>query len=156
MSTVYCYGRFMSNERLSPQEFRVWHAFQVMNQEVISRVSRDLSEATGLSGSDFAVISRLAGVGKGGMRQQALAECLGWDKSRLSHQLTRMQQRGLIERREEEARVIVVAMTREGERELRNALPIHAASVRRHLLSRLSAEQTAAMVRISNLLGDDD
>lgn len=146
----------MSSELLSPQELRVWHAFRLMGEEVLSRVGRDLTEATGLTGPEFGVLSRLARIGKGEMRQQALAECLGWDKSRLSHQLTRMQRRGLIKRHDSDQRAVLVSLTKSGQKTLDAAMPVHAASVRRNLLSRLTAEQIAAIVRVSNLLGDDD
>jgi DNA-binding MarR family transcriptional regulator len=146
----------MPNDLLSPQEFRVWHAFRLMGEDVLTRVGRDLTAAAGLSGPEFAVLSRLAGIGKGNMRQQALAECLGWDKSRLSHQLTRMQRRGLIKRQETDERSVLVLLTKLGQKTLHAAMPVHAASVRRSLLSRLTAEQTATLVRISNILGEDD
>ena len=146
----------MSNEPLSPRELRVWHAFRLMSEDVLSRVDRDLTEAIGLSGPEFGVLSRIAGIGKGEMRQQALAECLGWDKSRLSHQLTRMQRRGMVERREADKRTVIVVLTRQGQKMLEAAIPIHADSVRRNLLSRLNAEQITTIVRVSNLLGEDD
>jgi DNA-binding MarR family transcriptional regulator len=146
----------MPDNPLSPHELRVWHAFQLMNQDVLNRVGRDLTEAVGLTGPEFGVLSRLAALGKGLMRQQALAECMGWDKSRLSHQLTRMQQKGMVERRAAGKRATVVALTRQGRNLLDAAIPVHAASVRRNLLSRLSAEQIATMVRISNILGEDE
>ena len=146
----------MSTKLLSPQELRVWHAFKLMGEDVLARVGRDIAEGTGLSGPEFGVLSRLAGIGKGEMRQQALAECMGWDKSRLSHQLTRMQERDLIERRESDQRGVLVVLTKQGQKKLDAARPVHAESVRRNLLSRLSAEQTATIVRVSNILGEDD
>jgi DNA-binding MarR family transcriptional regulator len=85
-----------------------------------------------------------------------LAESMGWDKSRLSHQLTRMQERELIERREAEKRVVIVVLTRHGREKLETARPIHAGSVRRNLLSRLSPQQIETIVRVSNILGEDD
>jgi DNA-binding MarR family transcriptional regulator len=146
----------MPNQLLTPQELRVWHAFQIMGAEVLARVGRNLTAEVGLSGPEFGVLSRLAGIGKGQMRQQALAECMGWDKSRLSHQLTRMQQRGLVQRQSSDSRTVTVVLTRQGQKTLDAAAPVHAESVRRNLLSRLSKEQTATLVRISNILGDDD
>lgn len=146
----------MTSDLLSPRELRVWHAFRLMGEDVLGRVGRDLTETTGLSGPEFGVLSRLAGIGKGEMRQQVLAECLGWDKSRLSHQLTRMQRRGLIKRHASDKRAVLVLLTKLGQKTLDAAMPVHAASVRRNLLSRLTAEQIATMVRISNILGDDD
>jgi DNA-binding MarR family transcriptional regulator len=141
---------------LSPRELRIWHAFKLMGEDVMSRVGRDLTEATGLSGADFGILSRLAALGKGEMRQQILARSMGWDKSRLSHQLTRMQERELIERRSEDKRVVLVVLTSYGQKMLDAARPVHAESVRRNLLSRLSAEQIETIVRVSNILGEDD
>jgi DNA-binding MarR family transcriptional regulator len=145
----------MSTKPLLPQELRVWHAFKIMSDEVMSRVGKDLTEGARLSGADFGVLSRLAGIGKGEMRQQDLARTMGWDKSRLSHQLTRMQKRKLIDRHDGENRIVLIKLTKLGENALAAARPIHAESVRRNLLSRLSPEQIATMVRISNILGDD-
>lgn len=121
----------------------------------MERVGRDITAATGLSGADFGVLSRLAAVRKGEMRQQALAESLGWDKSRLSHHLTRMQQRELIERRESEPRAVFIVLTKQGKTKLDAARPVHAESVRRNLLSRLSEQQTETIVRVSNLLVEE-
>jgi DNA-binding MarR family transcriptional regulator len=145
----------MSTKPLSPQELRVWHAFKIMSDEVLSRVGKDLTEGAGLSGADFGVLSRLAGIGKGEMRQQDLARTMGWDKSRLSHQLTRMQERKLIDRHDGGNRVVLIKLTKLGENSLAGARPVHAESVRRNLLSRLTPEQIATMVRISNILGED-
>ena len=146
----------MTAKTLSPRELRIWHAFRLMHEDVLARVGRDITQATGLSGSEFGVLSRLVGVGKGEMRQQSLAGLMGWDKSRLSHQLTRMQKRALIERRSADGNVVLVALTELGREKPDAARPIHAESVRRNLLSRLTPEQIETIVRVSNLLGEDD
>ena len=146
----------MATRLLSPQEFRVWHAFRLMHEDVLGRVGRDITQATGLSGPEFGVLSRLGACSKGEMRQQTLASMMSWDKSRLSHQLTRMQERALIERRRIDGKTVVVALTKVGREKLEAARPIHAASVRRNLLSRLTQEQIDTIVRVSNLLGEED
>jgi DNA-binding MarR family transcriptional regulator len=89
------------------------------------------------------------------MRQQALARVMTWDKSRLSHQLTRMQQRGLVERRYANGNTVLIVLTKLGREKLEAARPIHAESVRRNLLSRLTPEQADTIVRVSNLLGEE-
>ena len=146
----------MTAKLLSPHELRVWHAFRLMGDDVLGRVGRDIAKATGLSGPEFGVLSRLAAIGKGEMRQQQLARMMGWEKSRLSHQLTRMQERKLIERRTDDTRATLIVLTKTGREKLESARPVHADSVRRNLLSRLSAEQTDVLVRISNILGEDE
>jgi DNA-binding MarR family transcriptional regulator len=146
----------MTIKPLSPHELRVWHAFMFMGEDVLGRVGRDIAQATGLSGPEFGILSRLAALGKGEMQQQALARVMAWDKSRLSHQLTRMQERALIERRRTDGKTVLVALTKRGRERLDVAHPIHAASVRRNLLSRLTQEQIDTIVRVSNLLGEED
>jgi DNA-binding MarR family transcriptional regulator len=127
-----------------------------MHEDVLGRVDRDIAQATELSGPEFGVLIRLAGCSKGEMRQQALANSLGWDKSRLSHQLTRMQRRALIERHPADGGSVLVVLTNHGREKLDAARPVHAQSVRRNLLSRLTQEQIDTIVRVSNLLGEDD
>jgi DNA-binding MarR family transcriptional regulator len=146
----------MTISLLSPHELRVWHAFVLMGEDVLSRVGRDIAQATGLSGPEFGVLSRLAAFGKGEMRQQVLASVMAWDKSRLSHQLTRMEERELVERRRTDGKTVLVTLTKRGRERLDAARPIHAASVRRNLLSRLDQEQINTIVRVSNILGEED
>ena len=146
----------MNVKSLSPHELRVWHAFRLMHEDVLGRVGRDIAHATGLSGPEFGVLSRLAGPGKGEMRQQVLARMMAWDKSRLSHQLTRMQERSLIERRRVDGKTVLIVLTKLGREKLDAARPVHAASVRRNLLSRLTQEQIETIVRVSNLLGEEE
>ena len=141
---------------LSPHELRIWYAFLSMGEDILERVGRDIAQATGLSGPEFGVLSRLAAFGKGEMRQQELASVMGWEKSRLSHQLSRMQKRKLLERRAGDGRATLIALTKIGRSKLGTALPIRAESVRRNLLSRLSPDQIDTIIRVSNLLNDED
>ncbi len=146
----------MTARSLSPRELRIWHAFLSMGEDVLERVGGDIAHAAGLSGPEFGVLSRLAAYGKGEMRQQELASAMGWEKSRLSHQLSRMQKRKLIERRAGDGRATLIVLTGTGREKLGLALPVRAESVRRNLLSRLSAEQLETIIRVSNLLGDEE
>jgi DNA-binding MarR family transcriptional regulator len=140
----------VSNKPLSPRELRLWHAFKLMGDEVLARVGSDLEKDAGLSGAEFGVLSRLRGMGRGELRQQHLADSMHWHKSRLSHQLTRMQERGYLERRPAAEGGVMVSLTELGREVLEAAYPVHAKSVRAHLLDRLSSKQEDALVSISN------
>jgi DNA-binding MarR family transcriptional regulator len=146
----------MAAKPLSPRELRIWYAFVSMGEDVLERVGRDIARATGLSGPEFGVLSRIAAYGRGEMRQQDLASVMVWEKSRLSHQLSRMEERNLIERRRGKGRATLVALTKIGREKLALALPIRAESVRRNLLARLTAGQIDTIIRLSNLLGDEE
>jgi DNA-binding MarR family transcriptional regulator len=120
-----------------------------MGEAVLNQVDRDITQATGLSGPDFGVLSRLADLGAGEMRQQELADSIGWHKSRLSHHLTRVQERSLIARRQTGSRGATVSITKSGSAKLRAARPVHAESIRRNLLERITPTQLTAILRIS-------
>jgi DNA-binding MarR family transcriptional regulator len=143
----------MAAQSLTPQELRIWGAFQDMSEEVRGRVGRDISEATGISGPEFGVLSRLVGFGFGEMRQQELAKVMKWEKSRLSHQLTRMEDRRLIKRKTADGAVIV-RLTKLGQQKLTEALPVRAESVKRHFLLRLTQDQIDTIMLISSLLSE--
>src|ERR1044072_1852914 len=81
-------------ELLNAEEMALWHAWKRAADTVRARIAADIAAAVGLSDADFAVLTRLAD--SGAMRQNALAEAIGWHRSRPSHQVTRMKQRGLL------------------------------------------------------------
>ncbi len=143
----------MAAKSLTPQELRIWWTFQDMAEDVRARVGRDISEASGLSGPEFGVLSRLVGLGNGEMRQQELAKVMKWEKSRLSHQLTRMEDRRLI-KREAGDDAVLIKLTKLGRQKLTEALPVRAESVKRHFLSRLTQDQLDMVMLISSLLSD--
>ena len=144
----------MAAQSLTAQELRIWGAFQDMAEEVRGRVGRDISEATGLSGPEFGVLSRLVGFGNGKMRQQELAKVTKWEKSRLSHQLTRMENRRLI-KRQTAGGAVIIGLTKLGHRKLSEALPVRAESVKRHFLLRLTQDQIDTIMLVSRLLSGD-
>jgi DNA-binding MarR family transcriptional regulator len=135
---------------LTHQELGLWHAWQALSESVSSCVSRDVAEATGLSAADYGVLSRLIEAGDGRLRQRELAVALNWDKSRISHQLTRMQERKLLRRSKTVERGSQVAVTALGRETFERARPIHARAVRRHFLERLTPEQSAVLLGLAD------
>jgi DNA-binding MarR family transcriptional regulator len=138
---------------LSEDEAAVWHAVKSLGSTVVRRIGVDIAAATGLSGTDYGVISRLADLGDGRLGQQALAESMQLTKGAMSHQLTRMAERGLITR-EKGAAGVTVVLTSQGQDVLARARPVHAAAVREHLTRRLSAEEREVLLRVAARLAE--
>jgi DNA-binding MarR family transcriptional regulator len=133
---------------LSEEEIKTWHTFKQAGEFIFSLVVRDVAAATGLSAGDYGVLSRLVDLGGGTLRQIDLAKSMRWDKARLSHHLTRMQDRGLIAREHVSGKEVFVKITQQGQTVLADARPAHALSVRRYLLDRLSREETKVLSKI--------
>ena len=137
------------SKNLTDREARLWHAWLQISEAVTSRVARDVAEASGLSAAEYGILVRLLEIGDGRLRQRELAAALNWDKSRISHQLTRMQERNLVTRTKTTQDGSQVAITRLGRDALEQARPIHAQAVRRHLIERLTPEQAATILSLA-------
>lgn len=128
---------------LSDEEIRLWHAWKRASESVRGLVAQDLTDRAGLSDPDYAILSRVADAG-GAVRQNELGSALAWHRSRLSHQLTRMEERGLVSRRPIDAGVEVL-LTADGQKAIASARPVHAESVRKHLTGVLPQRQADAL-----------
>ena len=123
-------------EELSADEMAMWHAWKQASDKLPDTIMAEVTAGSGLSGPDFAVATRLVELGNGMLRQNELAASVSWHRSRLSHQLSRMEQRGLGERTPV-TNGMVISITPAGRRAVTRARPLHAAAVRRHLIAKI-------------------
>jgi DNA-binding MarR family transcriptional regulator len=120
---------------LNPREGRAWRAFMHAHHQLVVHLSRGLQESE-LSGADYEVLATLSGHEEGRMPAQELCATLGWEKSRLSHQVRGMQKDGLIGREPNpaDARSTVVCLLPAGRAAVEKAAPAHVADVRRNFI----------------------
>lgn len=132
---------------LTDEEDRAWRGFQRMSMELAARLHRRLVGRTGLSLSDYEVLVVLSESAQDRMRPYELGEALKWEKSRLSHHLSRMEKRGLIERRvcPSDARGHFIALTREGRGAIEAAAPCHVDDVRQLLIDHMTPREMATV-----------
>nr|BFD82139.1 MarR family winged helix-turn-helix transcriptional regulator [Streptomyces sp. Xyl84] len=126
----------MSEAALDPVGF--WSAFKRAHEIVRTRVIADAADAAGLSEPDLTILVNLNKAG-GSLRQSELAAALGWDRTRISHQLTRMSKRELVTR--ERAGGVTVTLTDTGRQAVTAVHPGLDAAVRRHFTDKLSAQE---------------
>ncbi|WP_328584950.1 helix-turn-helix transcriptional regulator [Streptomyces sp. NBC_00370] len=111
-----------------------WIAWKQANDAVTVAVAQEIQNAAGLSVADFSVLSRVVENGGGRMAQHELVTMLGWQRARLSRQLSRMADRQLLEREAGQAGRRIVVATDAGRAALAAARPAHARAVRHALL----------------------
>ncbi|MEU7000248.1 MarR family transcriptional regulator [Nonomuraea sp. NPDC046570] len=136
---------------LNETEMAAWIGYRRMRLLLDLEVQRDLSRESGLSEPDYDVLSNLSEAEGHRQRLTELATHMRWSKSRLSHHLSRMQERGLVRRQEvaEDGRGAMIVLTAEGLRVIEEAAPGHVASVRKHFIDLLSEEQLRVLAQIS-------
>jgi DNA-binding MarR family transcriptional regulator len=118
-----------------------------MQMRLEGALARQLAADSGLSYPDYGVLVALTDQPDGRMRLFELGEVLGWEKSRLSHHVTRMAGRGLVakEKCPTDRRGAFVAVTEQGRSELTAAAPGHVALVRRLFVEPLTNAQIDAL-----------
>ena len=117
---------------LSPEQEQTWFAYMRVSLRLNFELNRDLQARSALSHSDFHVLNALADSPDEHLAVSDLASRIGWERSRLSHQLLRMEKRGLVTRRtaDDDARATDVVLAPGGREELLGATPGHAALVK--------------------------
>ena len=130
-----------------------WLNFRFIGEETSLRVSRELAQLTGITGGQFGILNNLSREG-GELRQQRLADLMRWDRTRLSHQVTRMAQRNLVQRIKRSFEGTIVQITRLGERELERIRPVLSDAVRKHYFARLTREQLRYVDELAKMLRD--
>lgn len=139
---------------LDPAERLLFRSVLRITDATRSRVSGETRPVTGLTTGEFLVLSRLdefPGHSYSGVK--ALATRLEWSASRLSHQLTRMESRGLVTREHDgDTGQVRITASPEARELLETHTRLHALAVRRHLLDHLTDEESAVFVRVAERL----
>jgi DNA-binding MarR family transcriptional regulator len=150
-----------STRWLDAEQLHAWKGLSLVQLQLQARLSRRLSDH-GLSYQDYLVLATLSDQPGEQRRVVELSEELGWEKSRLSHHITRMCERGLVDKFPcpSDQRGTFVRLTDDGRSTLVRAAPDHVDDVQRYFFHRLSRADVTTLARIAdtvleNLAVDD-
>ena len=138
------YGRSVAKTRwLDERQQQVWQAYLHLNQHLYASLEQQLLRDSGLSVPDYMVLHPLSQAPDGLLRARELGAEIGWDRSRLSHHISRMEKRGLVTREEcaEDGRGLMVRLTDAGREVIDRAAPNHVENVQRYVFDLLSKEE---------------
>ena len=141
---------------LDETETRAWRGYLRMRTMLDAELARELNRDSGLSTADYEVLVHLSEIPDHRLRMNELGASMLWSKSRLSHQVSRMEQRGLVLRENcpSDARGSFVRLTEAGLEAIVAAAPAHVETVRRHLIDLLTAKQVQALADITEVVVD--
>src|ERR1700733_7467350 len=131
---------------LTAEEQEAWRAFLATSKLLFRQLDRDL-QPFGLSGNDYEILVVLSEAPEHRLRMTDLADATAQSRSRLSHQITRMEAAGLV-RREScpgDKRGLFAVLTETGMATIERVAPFHVDSVRRHFIGLLTADQLSAL-----------
>jgi DNA-binding MarR family transcriptional regulator len=149
------YGTAVAKPRwLDERRQHVWQAYLHLNHHLYATLEDQLVRDAGLSGADYKVLVPLSETPGGVLRARELCTEIGWDRSRLSHHIRRMEQRGLVAREEcsEDGRGTMVRLTSTGRTAIKRAAPEHAENVQRYFFDLVSKEELATLSAVFDRL----
>src|SRR5689334_15544674 len=128
------------------EELRAWRDFIETAEALRSELASRLQKEFALSPGDYAVLLALSEADGLRLRSSGLATAIHWERSRLSHQLGRMERRGLIRRDEcaTDNRGAEVVLTTSGVTAFRGATVPHLRAVREVFLDAFTPDQLDA------------
>lgn len=139
---------------MDENEERAWRGLVLLHHKLFSHLERELIRRNGLSEPDFAVLMELLDAPEERIRFSNLRDNLGWQKSRLSKQISRMVSRGLVEKLaiDSDGRGVLIALTPEGQGTILGAIPKHYQDVRQWFIDSLSSDQLESIAQSSQAI----
>lgn len=144
--------RWLDDEEQELWRLLLWRLLLGAVRKINRGMDETLKAGGEVSASEFAVLVALSEAPEQHLRLHELCTQLEWDRSRASHQVTRMEKRGLLYKEPDavDARGINVCVTHVGLEHLRRAAPEHVESVRRMVFDHLQPEDVPALRRFFN------
>ena len=128
---------------LDDDEQQLWRLMLAGFNKISRTIDERLQAGSDISSPEFSVLVTLSEAQDRTLRLRELCEELGWDRSRASHQVTRMNKRGLLTKKKcpGDARGVLVTLTDQGMAHLEDAVPDHVETVRRLVFDHLDADR---------------
>lgn len=141
---------------LSEEEEKAWRGFVALRIGLVGHLARQLAQDSGITEAEFEVLVVVSEAPGQRIRSRDLGKALNWERSRLSHQITRMEERGMVAREqcENDARGFDVVLTKAGLKAIQAAAPKHLEAVRHCFIDLLSPAQMKTLTSISELVAE--
>lgn len=132
-----------------------WRAFVVGTTLLFARLDEEL-KPFGLGIAEYEILVRLSESEGSQMRMAQLADAMCHSRSRTTHTVKRMEDRGLVIRTDavDDRRGVIAQLTEQGQELLIEAAPTHVAGVRSHLVDLCDREDFSALGRVMNAVTD--
>jgi DNA-binding MarR family transcriptional regulator len=144
----------VAGRRMTSSELTVWRTLIDTTAELRRILGAQLLQDSGLSPADYQVLLALSEAAGRRLRSSELAAIIGWERSRLSHHLNRMERRGLIGRNHcaTDSRGSEVSLTDDGARMFAGATLPHLRAIKKHFADALTPEQVEALADVLRAL----
>lgn len=130
---------------------KAWRAFHKIGTSLLPHLGRQITNHSGITSAEYVVLVALSELNVTSINLNRLALNLGWEISRMSHQISRMEESGLVKkiRNLKDSRCFDVSITPKGRKIADAAIPRQSEEINHCFSDLLTKSQKEALVEIS-------
>ena len=133
---------------------KAWRAFHKIGTSLLPHLGRQITNHSGITGAEYVVLVALSELTAPSVSLNRLANGLGWEISRMSHQISRMEETGLVKKTKNQldSRCFDVSITVKGRRIAEAAIPLQSKEINHCFSEVLTQAQMKALIEISEAI----
>jgi len=133
---------------------KAWRAFHKIGTSLLPHLGRQISNHSGISGAEYIVLVALSELTVPNVNLNRLARGLGWEISRMSHQISRMEESELVKktRSSTDSRCFDVSITAKGRKIADSAISLQSKEINHCFSEVLTQDQMNALIEISEVI----
>lgn len=144
----------MAQKGMKELDSKAWRAFHKIGTSLLPHLGRQISSHSGISGAEYIVLVALSELTVPNVNLNRLARGLGWEISRMSHQISRMEEGGLVKktRSSTDSRCFDVSITAKGRKIADSAISLQSKEINHCFSEVLTQDQMKALIQISEVI----
>jgi len=144
----------MAQKGMKELDSKAWRAFHKIGTSLLPHLGRQISSHSGISGAEYIVLVALSELTVPNVNLNRLARGLGWEISRMSHQISRMEEGGLVKktRSSTDSRCFDVSITAKGRKIADSAISLQSKEINHCFSEVLTQDQMQALIEISEVI----
>ena len=133
---------------------KAWRAFHKIGTSLLPHLGRQVTNHSGITGAEYVVLVALSELSAPSVNLNRLANGLGWEISRMSHQISRMEEAGLLKKSKnlEDSRCFDVSITKKGRNIAETAIPLQSREINHCFSDVLTQAQMKSLIEISEAI----
>ena len=133
---------------------KAWRAFHKIGTSLLPHLGRQITNHSGISGTEYVVLVALSELTVPSVNLNRLARGLGWEISRMSHQISRMEETGFVKksRNTDDSRCFDVSITAKGRKMAEAAIPLQSKEINHCFSQVLTQVQMKSLIEISEAI----
>jgi DNA-binding MarR family transcriptional regulator len=144
----------MAQTGMRELDSKAWRAFHKIGTSLLPHLGRQITNHSGITGAEYIVLVALSELTVPNVNLNRLAQSLGWEISRMSHQISRMEDVGLVKKTKnlDDSRCFDVSITAAGRKIAESAIPLQSKEINHCFSEVLTSEQMKSLIEISEAI----